>query len=83
MCQLKLVGGLGLRQARNVNLAFLSKLGWNLIHRRDELWVQALRSCYKCGSDLIPRMHATANSSHTWKSICAAWPMVTANWVGD
>ena len=56
ICQPKSVGGLGLRLAQAVNSAFLSKLGWGLIHKRDELWVQVLRSKYKCGTDLIPQV---------------------------
>ena len=68
-----------MRQARNVNQAFLSKLGWNMIHRRDDLWVQVLRNRYKCVLDLIPHMQANANSSFTWKSICLAWPIVLEN----
>ena len=57
MCRPKASGGLGFHHARDVNLAFLSKLGWGLIHTRDELWVQVLRSRDKCGDDLIPHIH--------------------------
>ena len=41
--------------------------------------MQVLCSRYKCGTDLIPRMHAKSNSSFTWKSICATWPLVVNN----
>ena len=46
VCQNKQLGGLSLRHARNVNLAFMRKLGSGLIHKRDELWVQVLQSRY-------------------------------------
>ena len=41
--------------------------------------MQILRSHYKCGSNLIPHMNANVNSSYTWKSICATWPLVEKN----
>ena len=52
VCRDKNAGGLGLQYARHLNLAFMSKLGWGLIHKRDELWVQVLRSRYRYGTDL-------------------------------
>ena len=79
ICQEKKIGGLGLRHARNVNLSFMSKLGWGLIHKRDELWVQVLRSRYNCGADLIPRVQLKRNCSNIWKGICAAWSNVENN----
>ena len=79
VCQPKSAGGLGLRPARVVNSTFLSKLGWGLIHKRDELWVQVLRSKYKCGTDLIPQVQRHANCSNLWKGICSTWPVVQDN----
>ena len=60
-------------------MAFLSKFGWGLIHNHDGLWVQVLRSWYKCGSDLIPHIHRSQNSSNVWKGICASWHIVEHN----
>ena len=57
----------------------MTKLGWNLIHNRDELWVKVLRSKYKCGDDLIPSVTIEPGASNLWKGIVAAWPMVENN----
>ena len=72
-------GGFGLRHARNINLAFTSKLGWGLIHKRDELWVQVIPSRYNREMDLIPIVQSTRNCSNTWKGICVAWHEVESN----
>lgn len=39
-------GGLGMRKAREMNLAFLAKLKWRFNKERDKLWVKVLRSKY-------------------------------------
>jgi hypothetical protein len=38
ICKPKELGGLGLRKMREVNLALISKLGWNLLNKSDLLW---------------------------------------------
>lgn len=48
------MGGLGIRHAKYSIFAFMSKLGWGLIHNHDKLWVKVLRSKYQCGGDLNP-----------------------------
>ena len=42
----KLLGGLGLRKMREVNLALVTKLGWNLLTKTDSLWVSQLHCKY-------------------------------------
>ena len=42
VCKPNKVGGLGHWHAKDSNLTFLSKLGWGLIHHKDELWVKVL-----------------------------------------
>ena len=79
VCHQKTSSGLGLRYAKDVNLAFLSTLGWGLIHNHDELWVQVLRNHCKCGDDLIPRIYYGQNSSNLLKEIRSAWPIVEQN----
>ena len=49
VCMRKEVGGLGLRKAKLQNNAFMIKLGWSLINRKDALWVQLMREKYGCG----------------------------------
>ena len=86
VCQDKELGGLGLRHARDTNLAFMSKLGWGLIHKWDELWVQVLKSRYKCRFDLIHHLRTAHKGSNIWKGIYVARPEVERNlgwWVSD
>ena len=86
VCKPKKAGGLGLRYAKDSNIALLSKLGWSLIHNRDELWVKILRSRYGCGNDLLPSVSLKQSCSNLWKGVCQAWPHVQNNliWrVGD
>jgi hypothetical protein len=40
------MGGLGLRRMREVNLALISKLGWNLLNKTDLMWVSQLHCKY-------------------------------------
>ena len=79
VCRPKRIGGLGLQHAKYSNLAFMAKLGWGLVHQRDELWVKVLRSKYGCGEDLIPSISLKQGCSNVWKGICAAWPSVQDN----
>ena len=73
VCKPKKKGGLGLRHAQLNNKAFLMKLGWQLISRRDALWVQVVRNKYQCGTDLIPCMDSRKPSSNTWQGIKNVW----------
>ena len=54
VCKPKSKGGLGLRKMKVQNKAYMMKLGWKLMNRRDDLWVKVIRSKYKCGNDLVP-----------------------------
>lgn len=49
----KAADGLGIRHLRESNRAFMMKNAWSLTNQRDELWVEVLRSKYKCGGDLF------------------------------
>lgn len=33
------------------------KVGWNLMAKKDDLWVKIIRAKYKCGDDLIPKIN--------------------------
>jgi hypothetical protein len=46
LCVPKLLGGLGLRKMREVNLALISKLGWKLLTKSNSLWVSQLHYKY-------------------------------------
>ena len=44
VCHKKKNGGLGIRRARDQNLALLSKLGWKLLNEEEGLWLEVLRN---------------------------------------
>jgi hypothetical protein len=46
LCKPKEKGGLGLRRMKEVNLALISKLGWNLLNKTDLMWVSQLHCKY-------------------------------------
>ncbi|CAN1787165.1 Putative ribonuclease H protein At1g65750 [Linum perenne] len=46
ICRPKDQGGLGLRKARELNQAYLMKLGWAILNNLDKLWVQVLTCKY-------------------------------------
>ena len=46
VCKSKRDGGLGIRKAKDTNLALLSKLGWKIQTEKKVLWVEILRKKY-------------------------------------
>lgn len=73
VCSSKREGGLGLRQAKHQNDAFMMKLAWGLISKRDDLWVRFLREKYLCGSDLMPHINMKKPGSQVWLGIKRVW----------
>ncbi|KAA3460795.1 reverse transcriptase [Gossypium australe] len=85
ICQPRTYGGLGLRHLQDHNNSFLMKIGFNLVTRKDALWVQVLRSKYGW-KDQLPESILKSQSSHLWKSLSKVWPLLRENlmWsVGD
>lgn len=78
-CQPKRCGGLGVRTARNLNTAFMMKAGWNLYSNRSDLWVEVVRSKYKCGHREFPIVKQRSNASALWSGICSSWRKVVEN----
>ncbi|KAK4275693.1 hypothetical protein QN277_018732 [Acacia crassicarpa] len=76
VCKPKKNGGLGLKHLHRQNQAYMMKLGWNMMKRRDDLWVKVLRSKYKCGEDLVPRINTTRLGSNAWSGIKKSWEAV-------
>lgn len=50
-------GGLGLRSARAINQTALLKARWHLITAREDVWVKTIKSKYKVGNDLVPKIN--------------------------
>lgn len=65
ICQPNDRGGSGVRRLHRMNIAFLAKLGWQLINDREPLWVRILLAKYGSPLEDTPRQ----NVSVTWRSI--------------
>lgn len=66
-------GGLGFKNTRRMNEALLMKLGWELITRKDKLWVNVVRHKYKCGNDYMPSVLKKGVESNIWRGIRRTW----------
>lgn len=62
-----------------MNKAMLMKLGWEIVTRRDKLWVQVLRSRYSCGDNIVPVVVKKQIESNTWRGIRSCWHLVVNN----
>ncbi|KAA3471573.1 LINE-1 reverse transcriptase isogeny [Gossypium australe] len=78
ICQPKTCGGLGFRYLHDHNTSFLMKIGFNLVSRKDDLWVRVLRSKYGWKSQLPESIHRS-QCSHIWRSLSKAWPLLCQN----
>lgn len=70
LCENRGVGGLGLRQTRDMNIAFMMKVGWALCSNHDALWVKVIKHKYKCGNGPIPVISEVRSLSNFWRGIC-------------
>lgn len=59
-----------------MNNSFVMKLGWELVTKREALWVQVLRYKYKCGNLHIPKVQVGSRASHVWRGIGQVWQLV-------
>jgi hypothetical protein len=57
LCLPKVLGGLGLRKMREVNLALISKLRWKLLNNSESLWVSQLHCKYLISCSLLSPYH--------------------------
>nr|AID60103.1 hypothetical protein [Brassica napus] len=70
ICKPKREGGLGIRLAKEMNVALLAKLGWRMLNTEDGLWVNILCKKFRVGelddaSWLVPQ----GRWSPTWRSL--------------
>lgn len=72
MCRPHKFGGCGLKKLSSQNQALLTKIGFALISRPDQLWVQVLRAKYKWSPEgrVPPNVR---NCSHLWRSLTKLW----------
>lgn len=70
ICKPKREGGLGIRSAKEMNIALLGKLGWRLLNTHDALWVKILRKKFRVGELFDPSwMIVQGVWSPTWRSL--------------
>lgn len=67
ICTPSQFGGLGFKSTRRMNEALIMKLEWELMTRRDKLWVNVLRHKYSCGNDIVPKVMKRGMESNIWR----------------
>ncbi|XVF36663.1 hypothetical protein REPUB_Repub19eG0076600 [Reevesia pubescens] len=68
VCLPKEQGGLGLRNTKTINQAFLAKLGWLILQDKESLWIEVMKKKYLKQKDFLS-VEAKSSDSYTWKSI--------------
>jgi hypothetical protein len=67
----KRFGGLGIREARIINVSLLGKLVWSMLHHKEKLWVQVLTHKY-LDKKSIWIADKKSSASITWRGIMKA-----------
>ncbi|CAN1147958.1 Putative ribonuclease H protein At1g65750 [Linum perenne] len=73
VCRPKNMGSLVLRSTRELNLAFLMKVAWNIISRPEELWVKTLVSKYLVKNWVGFTLRSNSGFSSLWKGFMKVW----------
>lgn len=73
ICLPKEWGGLSLRSARNINKVSLMKATWDLTTKKNDMWVNVVRTKYRCGREGIPNMDLDKSGSNLWRGLCGVW----------
>lgn len=68
ICTPKSEGGMGIKKVQGMNLAFLSKLGWQMLSPHPRPWVKCLSAKYLQYSKFL-QVECHAASSWIWKGI--------------
>ncbi|CAN0863352.1 Putative ribonuclease H protein At1g65750 [Linum grandiflorum] len=76
VCKPKSLGGLGLRSAREMNMAFLMKVAWGLLTRPDELWAKVLLTKYIRNTEEGYIAVKTKGFSAVWRGVRRAGPIL-------
>lgn len=79
ICSPKEEGGLGFRDLKILNKAYMLKLGWQLISQPNKLWVRIMKAKYGCGPQAMPTVRPHTNCSRTWHGIATGWPLIQSN----
>lgn len=79
ICSPKEEEGLGFRDLRTLNKAYMLKLGWQLLEHPTKLWVSIMKTKYGCGPMAMPKVCHHHNSSRTWCGIVSGWHLIQNN----
>jgi len=83
VCSPKKEGGLGVRAAKSMNRALISKVGWRLLQEKNSLWTLVLQKKYHVGEIRDSRWLIPKGSwSSTWRSIAIGLRDVVSHGVG-
>lgn len=69
VCKAKRQGGLGLRHARLMNKALITRSGWRLLQEPNTLWNCMLRAKYGEGRSSIDMLQSKTSASHKWQGV--------------
>lgn len=69
LCTPKLARGLSIRRTRDINIAFIIKLAWNLCTQPNKSWVKLVRSKYLWGRRVLNFEQTVRSSSWIWAGI--------------
>lgn len=78
-CLPKTKGGLGLKNPRLMNDAFLLKILWGLVRNPEDLRCQVLYGKYKHDHDIKVSIEAQRGDSPLWKALVSLWPQFQDN----
>ncbi|KAF7844787.1 ribonuclease H [Senna tora] len=73
ICLPKMLGGLGIRSLEAMNKAFIYKLLWQMLNKKNSLWVKVISSKYKIALKPHPSMESKSSDSRMWKELCKLW----------
>ncbi|CAN1165925.1 Putative ribonuclease H protein At1g65750 [Linum perenne] len=71
--RLKAEGGLGLRKARELNRAYLMKLGWKILKEPESLWVRIMTTKYLKETANGFQLRRKTGGSSLWRGIRSVW----------
>ena len=81
LCTTKYFGGIGFRKLQNFNLALIAKQGWRLLSNSGSLVARIFKARYFPNS-LFLNAHLKSNPSFLWRSIMAAWEVISRGQFG-
>lgn len=79
ICQPKDQGGIGFRNLKVLNKAYMTKLAWQMINNPEKLRVQIMKTKYNCGPSGMPMAINKPTASNAWRAIVSSWDTLVNN----